>query len=901
MNGKVRTYLIALLLCMPLAAYSQRVSTETGTLFEQGADTTFTGAGSEIVMEQPASDTLILPAVPDSVTLNRDSILRARKPLLDDVMTSKNKDSMVYNVRTKSVRIYEQGDVKYQDLNLKADYMEIDMENKLIFARGRPDTVTMKTTRPEFSDKQQSFTMDTLFYNLDSKKANATGLASQDGEGYLTGERVKKMDDNTLNIVHGKFTTCDLTHPHFYIAMSRAKAIPGKKVIIGPSYLVMEDVPIYFLGIPFGFFPMQQESNSGVITPSVGEESIKGFYLRNGGYYFKFNDYVDMALTGSIYTYGSWDAQAVSRYIKRYKYTGSVNLNYSKNIWGDKGSADYHNSNEFSVKWAHQQDPKAHPNSNFSASVNFATSGYSKFSSQTLGDYLETQKNSSISYSKSWPTGPFSISTNLQHSQSSRDTTVTLSFPNVVLNMSRIYPFKRRADRAVGRQRWYEKISVGYTGTMQNNVTVKEDELFSDGMFSKMRNGINHVIPITTNMSIFKYITISPTANYQERWFFKKYMQEWDPGVGAVVAGDTLTGFYRTYNYNFSMSASTKIYGTYQFKQNSRSRLKAIRHVLTPSISLSYVPDFSKSNYGFYETVQSDAAGNTKIYWPYDSMYGQPGTNQVFSLGFSLQQTLAMKLKDKDEPGDATKDKIISLIDQLSISSSYNFVLDSMNLSPFSISFRTKLIKNVGLNINASLDPYQIDANGRRINKFMWSKGSPGRITSVSTAFGYSFSSSKSRNPNGVANDINSAPIPEYSNPFDLATFGQTDPNILRQAQTAQYYDFNIPWNFGFNYSFNYSKPGLTSTINQTLGFNGSLTITDKWGVALNGGYDIQARKLTTSSISVTRDLHCWQMSFSWVPLGFRKSWNFTIRVKANMLKDLKYDRNSSFLDNLYR
>ena len=858
----------------------------------------------------PVSDT-VAAALRDSLsggsadslashTLSGDSIRPGdtvyRKPFLDDIISGKNQDSLVYDVRNKQVHIFEKGDINYQNMNMKGDYMRVDMDHREIFAHGRWDTMEMVNTRPAFTDGGSAFTMDTITYNLDTKKARIKGIATEDGEGFLTGAKVKKMSDDIINITGGHYTTCDADHPHFYLHMSRAKAIPGKKVIVGPSYLVMEDVPIYFLGLPFGFFPTTSGRQSGFIVPTWGEEAIKGFFLRDGGYYFAFNDYIDAAVTGGIYTMGSWEGALASRYLKKYRYSGGLNVRFTKNIIGEKGSADYVNMNAFSVTWSHQQDPKFRPNSSFAASVNFSTSGYNKYGAQNIDEYLNTQTNSSVSYSKTWAGTPFSLSANIQYSQNAQDTMVSLSFPNVVFNMSRVYPFRRK--NAVGKQRWYEKIALSYTGSLANTVNTKEYDLFTDKMYKNMRNGVNHNIPISSSFTLFKYINFSPSANYRERWYFRKIDREWDPVAKQVVNSDTVNGFYRVYDYTFSAALGTKIYGTFLFKKGAA--LEAVRHVITPSVSFSYTPDFGSSRFGYYKMVQSDTLGNMTRYSPFtDGMYGVPSTGASAAIGFSLQQTLEIKVRDRR---DTTGVRKIKLIDDLSIRSSYNLIADSMNLAPFSISFRTSLFKNVALNISATLDPYQVDEKGKRYNRFMLRDGKLGRITNASTSFGYSFNSPKRSGASQPAvNDINSPMVPPNDpNYYNTPGWYDLDPNTQRALMSSVYYDFNIPWNFGFNYSISYTNNGISKRISQTLGFQGSISLTPKWGVSFNGGYDFEMKRLTPGTITVTRDLHCWQMSFNWVPIGFRKSWSFTIGVKAGSLSDLKYDRNSSFYDQLY-
>lgn len=824
---------------------------------------------------------------------------------LEAPITGKNKDSLVFNVRDKMVYIYRQGDVTYQSMNMKADYMAINMDTRQIRAYGINDTVDNEptVTRPQFTEGGKTFTMDTIDYNMESGKALIKGIATQEGEGFLIGKNVKKMADNTINISNGMFTTCDHTdHPHFALVMTRAKLIPGKKAVIGPSYIMMEDVPIYFLGLPEGFFPLNQGPKSGFIMPTYGEEYIKGFYLRDFGYYFTFNDYIDLTLKGGIYTLGSWEASASSRYIKRYKFSGNLAANYSKVRFGDKGAADYTNQGNFRIQWTHQQDPKFRPGSTFSASVNFSTSGYSKYSATSLNDILATQTNSSIAYSKSWAGTPFSMSANMAVSQNSQNKTISVTLPTVVVNMSRIYPFKRK--EVMGKERWYEKISMSYTGKLTNSVQTTEKEIFTPQTLQNMRHGVEHSIPVSTSLTLFNYLNISPSANYTEKWYFKKQDRQWNPETKQVEYLDPEYGFYRLYNYNFSVSAATKLYGMYRFK-NPKAKIKAIRHVITPTIGFSYAPDFSKQKYGYYKAVQSDTTGRVQIYSPFEgNAYGVPSSGRSAAINFSLKQNLEMKVaSDRDTTGT----KIIKLIEDLSISGSYNFLADSMNLSNLNLSFRTTLTRNFGIQLSAVLDPYQVTPEGRRINKFLFAKGKPGRIVSTGWSFGYSFQSKNKGSSGAKMNDISSQPIdPAYANPF-YDPYGTMDPMMRRMYMAQSYYDFALPWNVSFNYTISYGislinngTTGYKKNINQSIGFNGSVNLTPKWGVTFQGGFDLMTGKLTTSSISISRDLHCWQMGFSWIPFGYHKSWSFHIGVKSSMLQDLKYDKSQSMYDNLY-
>ena len=846
--------------------------------------------------DTPAADTLAAD------TMQRDTARKPRKAtgFLDGAIEGKSTDSLVYDVRNKLVYVYNEGDVTYQNSNLKADFMRIDMTDKTVFAYGKPDSLDGKAivTKPEFSDGSASYQMDTITYNFATEKAKIKGVATQQGDGWLVGGSVKKMPDNTINIQDGMYTTCDETdHPHFYLTMTKAKVQPGKKVITGPAYLVMEDVPIYFLGIPYGFFPINMGPKSGLLMPSYGEDGTRGFFLRDLGYYITLGDYADLAVRGGFYTLGSWEASAASRYIKRYKYSGSFNIQYSNIKTGEKGEPDYLKQSNFRVQWTHSQDAKANPGSTFSASVNFATSGYNRYSANTLNDILSTQTNSSISYSKSWTGTPFSLSANMAISQNSSNQSISLTLPTVVFNVSRIYPFKRKEK--TGKDRWYEKISMQYTGKMTNSVTTTESEIFTKKTLENMKNGIEHSIPVSASFNVFNYINLSPSFNYNEKWFFKKVEYEWNPMTNKVDTMANEYGFYRLYNYSMSVSASTTVYGMYDFTKKKRDRkIQAIRHVLTPSIGFSYTPDFGDFKYGYYKSLQRDSLGTTQTYSPYaQNAYSVPSSGRNMSMNFSLSQNLEMKVLSKRDTSGVKK---IKLIDELRISGSYNFLADSMRLSTIPISFRTTLFGNFGINLSATLDPYRLTPDGKRINKLFF----PGRIVSTGWSFGYTFKSRDDRSQTAI-NDITSIP-PEYMNPF-YDPYGTMDPVLRRQYMAQTYYDFSLPWNFGFNYTVNYSittgnypPKGYKKNVTQTVGFNGSLNLTPKMGITFQGGYDIKANRLTTSSVSITRDLHCWQMSFSWIPFGTYRSWSFNIGVKAASLSDLKYDKSQSMYENMY-
>ena len=841
------------------------------------------------------------PTTTAAASTTSDTVRRKRKaqPAFNDIIKGKATDSVVFDARNNLIYSYRDGDVTYQGMNLKADFMRVDMQSKDVFAHGYADTTETgepTKTHPEFSDGGSPYSMDTITYNLDSRKAKIKGIATQEGDGWLVGGSVKMHPDESIHIGDGMYTTCDeVDHPHFYLAMTRAKVIPGKKIIAGYSYLVMEDVPIYFPGVPEAFFPISTGPKSGILMPTYGEDA-KGFFIRDLGYYFTIGEHMDLAIRGGIYTLGSWEVSARSQYVKRYKFRGNFNLQYSSIRSGEKGQPDFVKQNNYRIQWTHSQDPKANPGSTFSASVNLTSSGYSRYSATQVSDILATQTNSSISYSKNWEGTPFSLALNMAVSQNSRDKTISVTLPTITFNVASFNPFKRK--EAVGKTRWYEKIKMSYSMKMTNSVNTTESEIFTKETLKKMKNGIQHTIPISTSLTLFNYINISPSFNYTERWYFKKVSQQWNNETHKLETLDPEYGFWRLYNYNASVSANTTIYGTYVAKKKER-KLQAVRHTLTPNFGLSYAPDFSRQKYGFYETVQTDTTGRFKVYSPFtDNAYGVPGSGQSFALTFGLSQSLEAKIRTKDTV------KKIKLIDQLSINGSYNFLADSMRLSNLPIQLRTTIYNNIGLNLSMSLDPYEVSPQGVRYNKLMWKRGLPGRIASFGWSFGYTFRSREDKSQT-AGNDITSLP-PEYFNSWS-DPYGTLNPAMRRQWMAGTYYDFSIPWNFGFNYSINYSAQpfnngttGYRKNVTQTLGVNASVRLTPKTMITMTSGYDFTTRKMSMTSIAITRDLHCWQMSFTWIPFGNHRSWAFNIGVKAASLADLKYDKSYSQYDYMY-
>ena len=848
----------------------------------------------------------ILSQTADSIRMNPDSTGRGDSVrvsnFLDDIISGKNSDSLVYRPKDKLVYIYKSGNVSYGNMNMQADFMRVELDTKQLYATGISDTLGNKT-RPVFVEGSSTFTMDTILYNMASGKAKIQGVATQEGDGYLLGKDVKKRADNTIDISDGSYTTCDqLEDPHFYLKLTKAKVIPQKKVIIGPAYMVLEDVPLP-LAIPEGFFPLSQGRSSGIIVPSYGEENTRGFFLRNGGYYWAASEYMDLTLLGSLYTYGSWELSAESRYVKRYKYRGGLTARYAKTKIGEPGDANYVNSPSMQLQWTHSQDPKFNPGTTFSAQVNFATSGFQQYAATTLNDVISTTTESSISYGKNWAGTPFSMTVSLRASVNSRDSTVNLTLPSASFNMSKVFPFKRK--NAIGKQRWYEKISMTYSGSLTNNVKAKENELFSSDIFDKMVNGIQHKIPISTSFNLWNYINVSPSFNYTARWYFREIDQTFDPTAPNNIRRDTTYTFRHVDDYNLALSATTKIYGTYDLTRYQKFPLKMVRHTITPTIGLRYTPNFGDPKYGYYMPYQTSENGDIGYYSPYaGNAYSVPSRDsRAAEITFSVAQTLEAKVSDRS---DSTGMKKVKIIDNFSFSGSYNFLRDSMRLSTIPLNLRMTIpgLKNFGINLQATLDPYDVVLNSTgtsatRINQFMLANGKGlGRITSASTSVGYTFNSKNNGNTPAQQQAINGNAA-DLINPFFFDPDNPIDPILRRQMMVSTYYDFSIPWNFSFNYGINYRDNGAVKDIIQTLSYNASVTLTPKWGITVSGGFDFVTGKLTTGVFTLTRDLHCWQMSFNWVPVGTRRSWQFNISVKAASLQDLKYDKHSSYLDNI--
>lgn len=871
-------------------------------------------------LEAPADTLLAQPA--DSLALANDSVPE-KKAGLDAPVTYQATDSMVMTAGNWAY-LYGEGDVKYQNIELQSELIEMNLDSSMVYAKFGLDSIGDEFGYPLFKEGEQQYESKTMRYNFKSKKGYITDVITQQGEGYVTAGRTKKMEGDVLNMVGGRYTTCDEhEHPHFYIQMTKAKVRPKKNIVTGPVYLVLEDVPLYPLGLPFCFFPFSSTYSSGIIMPTFGDESTRGFYLREGGYYFALSDYMDLAVLGEIYTKGSWGLSAKSQYKKRYKYSGNFNASYLVTKLGDKGLPDYSLSKDFKIQWTHTQDPKANPNLTFSASVNFATSSYDRNNTNSLynGDINNNTTSSSVNITKRFPNSPFTISGTMNVNQVKRDSSISLTLPSLTVTMTKIFPFKRK--KPIGKERWYEKIAMSYTGTFSNSITTKENQLLKSNLVKDWKNGAQHKIPVSATFQLFNYINITPQFDYTERWYTSKITQEYDPQQQRMVARDTTYNFYRVYDFSGSISASTTLYGFFKPLPFLGNKVEMIRHRFEPSVSFSAAPDFASSRFGFYEHyVYQDANGNDQeyIYSPFShNMYGVPGQGKQGNVSFQLNNNLEMKVRsDKDSTGF----KKISLIDKLSLGMSYNLAADSFQWSDLSASIRLKLSKSYTLNLSGMFDTYTYDENGQRLDIPRWKAGKGiGRLRSTSTSFSYTFNNDTfkklfGKKEEGTSGTGASATGQEGTDPGVGPTDGEATgeeaagSRLLGKKKDTGEYDSdgylvgNIPWSLSFSYSlslgygtFNREKREYDYRLTNSLSFNGNIQPTKNWTFNFNATYDFDAKKISYMTCNISRNMHCWQMTASFVPVGPYKSYSFSVSVSSSLLKDLKYDKRSNYRD----
>jgi len=862
----------------------------------------------------PAQDS-ISAASADTLSLVPDTVhtREARPAVIEAEVDYSATDSVKFT--GGKVYLYGDASVSYQKVLLTAYQIELDLDSSLAYATGRIDSTGTEIGLPVFKDPSGEYTMRSIRYNFETEKAIIEHVVTEQGEGYVVSKRAKKMEDNVYCLRNGKYTTCNNhDHPHFYLNMTKAKIIPGKKIITGPTYLVIEDVTMPFV-VPFGFVPSSSTYSSGFILPSYGEESNRGFFLRDGGYYWAANDYFDLSMTGDIYTNGSWGSRLSSKYKLRYRFSGNFNFQYITNISSEKELPDYSKSTDMSINWSHSQDSKANPYSRFSASVNFSTSSFDR---NNVGSIINPRqlatntKRSSISYSRQFPGTPFNLSANAQHSQNSRDTTIDLTIPNLTLTMNRIYPFKSK-NKVGSKESWYEKISLSYTGNASNRISTKESELMESNLAQDWKNGIQHAIPVSMNFKFLRHFTLSPSFNYKERWYFKSIEKSYDEEQQRVVVSDTTQGFNRVYDYNFSVGTQTKIYTLFTpSRWLFGDGIQAIRHMMTPSVSFSYSPDFGDPKYGYYDWFEYYDARRDEIvrhdYSIYEgSMYGVPGRGESGSMSFGLNNNLEMKVKSRK---DTTGFKKIPILESLNLSTSYNFLADSMKWSRINMSGRTKVL-GTAVNFNALFDPYTIKLDERgnptRVNTLVWNdKKRIARLENASLSFGLNFGSKDfQKNKDKQNQNGDNSEFPDGEVPPDNLPVRNERQQPAPGTPTPQYAPFSIPWNLSLNYNmrivqdkFNKEKMDYDKKFTADISLNGNITLTPKWSVNFSTGYNLDRKEISHTNVRINRDLHCWSMSFNLVPVGSYKSYFFTIAVNSSMLRDLKYEKRSHPRDN---
>lgn len=817
-------------------------------------------------------------------------------------------------------KAYMFGDSKvtYGEIKLDAANIEMSLDSSTVYAYGVPDSVGELQGTPVFDDRGTKYDAKSMRYNFKSEKGFLVDVITQQGEGYITGGQSKKIDENTVYIRDAIYTTCeDHEHPHFWMQLTKTKVRPGKDAVTGPAYMVLAGLPLP-LAVPFGYFPFSKKYSSGIIFPTFGDDYNRGYYLSNGGYYLALSQNIDLALTGEIYTLGSWGLRAQSSYLKRYKYSGSFNISYLKTVTGDKGMPDYATSTNFQILWNHSQDAKANPNMNLSASVNFTTSGYTR---NDLGSYYssaftENTKSSTINLTYRFPNSKWSLSSTANVSQRTQDSTLAVSFPNFTLTMSQTYPFKRK--RAVGADKWYEKIKMSYSGQFNNSLTAKQNVFFQKSLIKDWRNGMRHSVPISATFNVLKYINVTPSVNLTDRMYTTKVRRHWDPELNRE-AMDTTYSLYNVWDFSGSVSLDTKIYGFFQPLPFLGNKVKMIRHVLTPTISFTGAPDFASPFFGYYDTYQyTDTRGElqTREYSLFpNSLFGVPGKGRTGSVSFSLANNVEMKVRsDRDSIGE----KKISLIENLTLSQSYNFAADSMNWSNLNTSLLLRLTKGFNLNLSATWDvyTYALNANGYpvRVNKLRISQGKGwGRLMNTGTSFSYTLNNDTFKKLFGgsSSNDNNKDKNKNTPSPQDTSQDGVTgngQPQSPRQGKKSSieigdngYMVWSVPWNLSFNYSvsysygdFNYEKMEYNGKITQNFSFSGNLRPTSNWNIGFSASYNFDLHKIAYMNCNISRDMHCFTMRASFVPVGPYKSFNFHIQAKSSLLSDLKYDKRSS-------
>jgi len=839
------------------------------------------GATNFTDASDPESHDIDIQILPDSIPL-KDSLVSSTDTMITmadttiDTESLKSKvkyharDSLRVDVENELVYLFGNAVVDYEDLHLTADYIKIDFEHKEISAEGSIDSTGLLIGKPNFSQGAQEFKSNSMRYNFDTKKGKISYVITHEGEGYIHGETVKKDPYNNFFIRNGEYTTCENDTPHYGIRSRKLKLISNNKIVTGPAFLTIEGITTPLL-IPFGFFPNKKDRSSGVIFPAFGESAERGFYFHHLGYYLGLNDYVNVAITTDLYTKGSYTLDLTSIYANRYHYRGNFQVSYNRTITSEKELPDYTDFRDFHIRWNHSQDAKAKPNSNFSANVNAGTSKYYRNTITSVNNFLSNTLQSAITYSQSFPESPFTLTLSASHWQNTETHDINITLPSVNFGISRINPFERKSQ--IGPPKWYEKVGAYYQMQATNYIETKDSLLFESESLDKLRNGILHTVPISTSFNILKYLSLSPSLTFNDRMYFKTIEHTYIPDSGWADTSE-VPGFANAFDYTAAAGLSTRIYGLFQY---SRGPVAAIRHVMNPTVSFGFRPDFSEPGYGYYKEVQNDTSGYQKTYSIFgEGVYGSPPSGKYANLSFGLDNNLEMKVRVNSDSGSTLKK--IKLLESFSIRGNYNIAADSMNLTPFSLSGRTTLFDNIGINFGGTLNPYAYDEFDNDYNRYLYDVNN--HLLRVTD---FSFSTNFTVAPKNKTTESK-----KYSN--DEMDYIRTHPE--------EYVDFNIPYNLVFGYSFAWRKDGKSpATQTQSASVSGDFSLTPKWKVGFNSWYDFNIKSFTNFGVNIYRDLHCWEMRLNWVPFGHQESYFFQINVKSAILQDLKLMKRKDFYD----
>ena len=838
------------------------------------------------------SDTI----VKNDIAPKKEKTSPQKESFVEDKIERSCSDSTIQDYKNNKVYYYGDAKVVYEDITIEAAFIEFDFEKRTVFAKGLLDSTGKMYGAPVFLEGDKKYLSESMTFNFETKKGVITKVFTEDAMGYIHGARIKKMDDNSINIKSGSFTTCsNPEHPHYEFHFGKAKVIPNDKIVTGPAYFKLEGTPLP-VGIPFGIFPNSKGQRNGILVPSWGESANRGFYFENGGFYWGINEYVDLQLVGDIYTRGSWAIKPTVRYNKRYAFNGSFSGSYAVNKIGTKGSADYNESTDFKVRWVHKQDPKARPKSSFSADVYIVSSNYNKYNAISSNEYLSNTFQSSVAY-QTRIGDLFNFTANASHSQNTLTRVMTVTLPELTLNMNRVYPFKNVGNPA--KKRWYKDLYLSYTANAKNYVSMADSLYFKPGWLDNLQNGIQHRVPISMPVKLFKHVTWTTSATLLDRMYFRYFEKQWvdDPTMpnGGYVRTDTINHFRNVFSFDVSSTLTTKLYGMVNFKKGP---VRAIRHVFTPSIGLSYNPDYSKDFWNYYGTYY-DANGIEQLYSMFQgNIYGTPPSGKAGRINYSFGNNLEIKVPSKKDT--ITGLKKVKLIDDLSFSGSYDMAKDSLNFSYLSVNGRTTLFKNLSVRYSSIWDPYILDSLGKKqLNQFEWDVNKRlFRKNSVSWNFSISYS---------LNNDTfkKKGGTKTVKRKLDSPLASEQEMNDIR-SNPNDYVDWTTKWALSLSYNltlsnnltyFNYLMQDNRKVI-QTLGVNGNINLTQNWKVSVQTGWDFEQKKLSYTSMTIYRDLHCWEMRFNWIPLGTYKSWNFTINVKASALQDLKLTKKKDYRDN---